>query len=411
MKTRSRNISGLLAVTFLLLTALATVSCEKPEQPYDQGRNVFIYYAAGHNSLASFIKSDFQELTENYLPGKRKDNNVVLIFCRLTDYAAYPEGAPAHLFRLYRRPDGSPQLETLLTLRPELNAADPETMEKVLRFIRKKYPRHRYGMLFSSHATGWLPTGYYGHEHDFEAGGDIWQRGRQKSIGQDAVGKESYEMELKAFADAFPMHLDYLLFDCCLMGGVECAWELREVADKIGFSQTEILADGFNYKKIIENLFKNPEYGPERICRDYFEQYESKTGWEQSATISLVRTSRLTPLAQTCGKLTEKYRSSLERMDRKAVQRYFRDNHDYFFDLKDIFIKAGASAAETDELQAALDACIIYKAATKEFMLSQNGFKIGTYSGLSMYLPSNQKPYLNDHYRTLDWNIVSGLVK
>ena len=40
-----------------------------------------------------------------------------------------------------------------------------------------------------------------------------------------------------------------------------------------------------------------------------------------------------------------------------------------------------------------------------------NAFEIKTFSGFSMYLPSHGSGELNRFYRTLDWNIATGLVR
>ena len=74
--------------------------------------------------------------------------------------------------------------------------------------------------------------------------------------------------------------------------------------------------------------------------------------------------------------------------------------------LRDIAANAGASDFELDLLDATLDNCIIYKAATEEFL----GIKIERYFGLSMYLPGNGSPYLDSFYRDLAWDAATGLV-
>jgi hypothetical protein len=59
-------------------------------------------------------------------------------------------------------------------------------------------------------------------------------------------------------------------------------------------------------------------------------------------------------------------------------------------------------------VQDALDECIQYKAATPEFM---EEFPITSYSGLSMYLPSDGSTELDRYYQTLKWNKATSLVK
>ena len=51
------------------------------------------------------------------------------------------------------------------------------------------------------------------------------------------------EMEITDLASAIPMHLKCIVFDACLLGGVEVAYELRNLCDKICFSSLRCLAE------------------------------------------------------------------------------------------------------------------------------------------------------------------------
>ena len=214
-------------------------------------------------------------------------------------------------------------------------------------------------------------------------------------------------MELKDFADAIPMHLDYLLLDACLSGCVEVAWQLREKADIIGFSPTEVLADGFDYLHITQRLLATvPD--PVDVCREYFEYYNSQSGSSRSATITALDTRQLEPLADICRTLFEEYRSAILELDGDKVQGYFRYNRHYFYDLRDILVQAGISWAEREQLDAALDACLLYQAATPYFL----DIRLSRVCGLSMYLPSMGTAFLNQFYQSqIAWNEATHLVK
>ena len=85
-------------------------------------------------------------------------------------------------------------------------------------------------------------------------------------------------MELPDFAEAIPMKLDYILFDACLMGGIEVAYELRGKCSLLGFSQTEVLAEGLDYKTLTQHLLQKEKPYPEGVCADYFTQYDIQSG-------------------------------------------------------------------------------------------------------------------------------------
>ena len=145
---------------------------------------------------------------------------------------------------------------------------------------------------------------------------------------------------------------------------------------------------------------------------DYYQQYAAKTDrTDRSATISLVDCTKLEALATLCQGLFTKYRSELASLDPSTVQRYYRSQKHWFYDFEDILVKAGITSAERSSLKSALDGCILYKAATEEFLRDYEGFVINTYSGLSMYLPCNGSAFLDSHYKELAWNQATRLVE
>lgn len=401
-------------------------------------RNVLVLYSAGFNSISSYLTEDIQDLQKGWLPGSSRNDNILLVYshapARRGDYGT--PNAPT-LTRLYKAPNGSVVLDTLVRYPAETYSATAQQLHDVLDYVKTSFPARSYGMIFSSHATGYLPAGFYTNPHNYTyqpKGGISYRRGFReyvpqpvpyvepehdpsmpavKSIGQDQVGTygsyQSYEIELDDFVNALPMEMEYILFDACLMGGVEVAYELKDKCRLVGFSQTEVLAEGYNYKTLTTHLLGSGHPNPQAVCEDFFHQYDIQVDpLYRSATISMIDCTKMGPLAEVCSTLFEKYRSEIDGLDPYKVQRYFRSSDHWFYDLKDIIIRAGATSEEIAQLQDALDECVTYKAATPMFMTS---FSIVTYSGLSMYLPCNGHAELDKFYQTLEWNKATSLVK
>lgn len=393
-------------------------------------RNVLLYIAGGFNSLSGYLSNDIADLESGTLPGRNSSTDpVLLVLSRLPRDPANPDYtdpmAPV-LFRLYAGSDGAPVRDTLKVWSEETPLSQVETMADAFEQVNRAFPgNNRYGIIFSSHASGWLPPRYYENPSAYEAaakGSPAFSRRAVqeyfppidrsafpavKSVGMDN-GATNYEMDLDQFVAAIPFHLDYLLFDACLMGCVEVAYELRGVADLVGFSQTEVLAEGFDYARLSTHLLtRNPN--PMAVCQDYFNYYDAQTGGYRSATISLIDTREMDSLTEVCRSLFEKYRTQISQLAGSRVQGYFRFSRHYFYDLKDILVQAGITPEEEALLQQALDRCIQYKAATPSFISS---FSINHYSGLSMYLPSMGTALLDKYYRErIAWNRATGLVK
>lgn len=401
----------------------------------EEVRNVLLLYSAGFNSLSGYLEEDIADLMTGEIPTLSRSKDVLLVYSHLpVSGNAYSEPNPPVLMRVYRDGQGEVVKDTLLRYAASAHSADPSQLNAVLTFVKNRFPAKTYGMIFSSHATGYLPAGYYSNPKDYiyvpsasVMGGPRPKASRGvpyveqehdpslpmvKSVGQDLVGpygaRLSYEIQIEEFARAIPMYLDYILFDACLMGGVEVAYELAGKCGMVGFSQTEVLAEGFDYKSIPTHLLSGHEPDPESVCMDYFDQYDVQSGIYRSATVSLVDCTCLEPLADICAELFAKYRSSIDTIRPGTVQRYYRFDYHWFYDLVDIVAKAGASEEELVALNKAVEDCMVYRAATPDFMGS---FSIDTYSGFSMYLPCHGSTELDKYYRTLKWNIATGLVE
>ena len=398
-----------------LLTLMAATSCFKDADfspiPGESGshqqpgrlrsletRQVMIMYSAGFNSLSGALSTDLRELEEGFVPAAQsRADHILLVFSRQTRSGYTTPVAPV-LYRLYKDNEGEVVRDTLLRWEPEDQACDPAVMREVMEFARDKYPAKGYGMVISSHGAAWLPQ---------EEGTKV----RLNSIGQDADTDRVLEMEIPDFVDALPYKLEYLLIDACFMSCVEVAWALKDKAKVIGFSPTEIMSDGFNYLTLAQRLLAS-EPDAMGVCQDYFAQYTSPTQSSPYATITLVDTEPLQPLADLCKSLFERYRTELSALSTSKVQRYFRlgfnRRYEHLFDLRDMIAQAGASAYELAELDAALDACILYEAHTDRFM----SLWLDRVCGLSVYMPSSGNESLNAYYKNyVEWNNETQLIR
>lgn len=405
---------------------------EKTREESEETRSVMLLYSAGFNSLANYLDTNIKELEEGFIPERStRADHILLVYSKLTsknEYGNctldYETPTRSALFRMYMQ-NGKIVKDTIKVWSEDVLASDPETIREVCQTMYSHFPAKSYGMVFTSHASGWLPSGYYSNPQTFEDQVSVWKKSSfgnrrrwtfpeitesfpaVKSLGQDNIPDSPLEMNLDVFADAIPFRMDYILLDACLSGCVEVAWQLRDKADIVGFSQTEVLAAGFDYKTITSRLLKaDPD--PVQVCKDYFARYDVQTGQNRSATISAVDTREMEPLVEICKALFEKYRNKLVNMSGSSVQGYFRYDRHFFYDLMDILVRAGITAEEKAALQEALDRCIVYKAATDYFL----NIRIRTACGLSMYLPSMGSDFLDGFYREhIAWNQATLLVK
>jgi Clostripain family. len=200
------------------------------------------------------------------------------------------------------------------------------------------------------------------------------------------------------------------VFDACLMGDIEVAYELKDSVDYVVSSPAEILANGFPYQNIMQHVYKTPT-DLVGVAKEYYEFYKNSSN--PSATISVVKTSELVGVALEAKVIFNKYRSKIGQLDVSNIQRYFRYNKHWFYDVGD-FITQLSSPAEAAPFIKSLNNAVIYKAATPDFLYDYGGFTIdpNKYSGLGIYIPTEPSdPELNEFYKKFKWNMDANLIQ
>lgn len=432
---RSKNLLvNIILAALASLLMLSAVACDKTfdDMPGNKGtapvRNVtsekaqvLVLYSAGFNSLCAALEDDVNDMKSGYLPLVGSMSKAVLVYSRrLSETGKYTDRTPSYLIRLSVDGWGKVISDTLKTWPETDEAVSASTMTDVLETVKGLYPHASYGMVFSSHGSGWLPSGYYSTGKitagtaglqavpyiDPNSDGSM---PRVKSIGIDNItSRNTYEMEIETFAQALPMKFDYIIIDACLMGCIEVAYALKDKCDKLVFSQAEVLEDGLcDYTTLTQRVLKPVVPDLYNLCEDSYRHYKNQDDpIYRSLTISMIDCTRLDGLAESCKSLFSKYRNQISLVNAANVQGYFRSRKHWFYDLTDILRQSGVPEADMTDYNKAMSDCVLYNAATDTFI----NFDIRTHCGLSMYLPADGNSELDEFYKTLSWNKASGLV-
>jgi len=329
----------------------------KEDEPVS--RTILVYMAAD-NDLSDDAYVDLEEMQRGFT---EKGTNLLVFIDPADDVPQILEITPG----------GSKTVKVY----PEFNSADAVKMGQVLSEMIRMYPADESGLILWSHGTSWLPAG-----------------SRLRSFGRDN-GKQ---MNIPDLANNLPAHFDFILFDACLMGSVEVAYELKDKADYIIASSTETIYEGFPYDLIITELLQT-KIDFNAVAESYFDYYNAQDGAYRSATISVIETRYLPELAYSLKELFENNAVNLQAFDRTSVQRLDTFNEQYVFDLSDFVDKLFPDANKTD-FKAQLNRIVRYKNHTPQFLLEYN---INTYCGLSCYIPHPERNDLTMYYKTLKW--------
>ncbi|MDR3141650.1 MAG: hypothetical protein LBU37_08005 [Tannerellaceae bacterium] len=370
---------------YILLPALFLIvlnSCLDTDVLGDKcvARTVFVYMVA--SNLGSNLGGNIADMTAVATPENLNGGNLVVFYSKNKEEA-----------ELFEIKEGANGVITRHHIRDYENksAISPQVMKEILTEVVAFYPADSYGMILSSHGSAWLPAGF---------------NDMLRSFGEE----DRKYMAIDELASALPDHFfDFLLFDACSMGSIECVYELRNKADYIISSPSEIIDVGFPYQKILPLLFQNTP-GLTQIA-DEFHNFYSNYSYPYG-NISIVSTGELEALAgvtrtiiSAAGGEEATFNFPSLFPDLQILTYYSAPTS--LYDFGDV-IRRLATDEQYGLFQASLDNVVAEKRTTASTYTIQGGrednvIPVNVYSGLSVYPVQEELAELNGWYRKLDW--------
>lgn len=265
------------------------------------------------------------------------------------------------------------------------NATDPEVMMQVFRDMQTAAPSQSYGLIFGSHASGWMP-----------ASATV-----SRAFGDD----DGYSINIPELRDVLTNsfasgNLDFILLDACMMGSVEVAYELRNVADYCIASVMETPASGFPYQRMFHYL-SDTDVDYQRICTAFTDYYQS--GWGTCAAIDC---SRLDNLADAVAGELQNHAADISTLDYQNIQQYGASSYRNFsFDIGDFFRQLNGGTIPAS-IQTALDQAVIAKSCISGKYSYLPEVDADRFCGIGMFFPENTgvRSSWEDYYRTsISW--------
>jgi len=351
----------LLPFLFIILFSCKEDETQIREKPV---RTVIVYMAADNNLSNDAIKN-----LEQIKDGYRKNGANLIVFIDTADE--------------------NPKLLEIINNKTlvikeysEFDSVSADKIKEILLEIVNLYPSDNYDLVLWSHGSSWLPSG-----------------SALRSFGED----QGNQLNIAELANALPICFECILFDACLMGSVEVAYELRNKTNYLIATSTETIADGFPYEIIIpELLSENCSYS--QIAQIYFDFYNNMKGGYRSATISLIKSSEMEELAAVTKKMIIKNINWISIIKISDIQRLDVYSEQYHFDFSDYISKLFPNIDKTEFIKQ-LQKTILFKANTPKFI---DMYNINTYCGLSCYISRSERKDLNLFYKNLKWYNESG---
>lgn len=387
---RRRHPSAPAAIAALMLCAgLASCSSSKDEpQPEPEQaplRTVLIYWV-GNNNLQGNADADLDEMLQGY---EAATGSGEAVRARFLVYLASPRLEAPTLSKIETDKAGRAQFKTLKTYPGTETSVDPGRISEVIADAKALAPAPEYGMVMCSHSTGWLPP----VTSQSKAGA----QGPLYAFGND-YGKSIGVAELAA---AIPDGtFSFIWMDCCLMGSVEVAYQMRHECNTYVGYPTEVLAAGAPYQLLLP-IFCREELDLQKAVYAMYSYYASSVQPSlRSCTVSLTDMSKMDALARQCREVAQ---TGTTQIDLQGLQLYDILQSTAFYDLGQTFQRmAGTDTSLIEGLKAALNAAVPYRLATPYFL--NYTIDPAHYSGLSCHpLNAPVSADKQEYYKTLDW--------
>lgn len=404
-------------------------------------RRSLIVYMAAQNSLgdAGAARLDSAEIVAGVTRMTSTRDNVFLFI---------DDGSKPRVYRYYRAgKTGNVHAyeQKILTWADDVNSGDPATLRDLLRFISISYPSTSYGLVMWSHGNGWIPStnvqntmsqnstssmaynpsslplsagtaAYASPSLPISAGSAAYASAEEKypsafgvDVGEggdmendtDSLGKMGTQMDITDMADAIEqsgVHLDYILFDACLMQCVEVAYDLRNVTDYIVASASSTSGYGGYYVNLLPQalmVYPANDYNVTLIASQYYydavqnPNTDAITGQSLrteygncGVAISVIKTSELENLASITGTYIPRYITNRQEANVQEAQAYSTTD---LFNMPDYYDMGSAMnlLLSSDDYESWLqqaEKCIIFHHVS-------NTYTIGAYNGRELYVP------------------------
>ena len=327
-------------------------------------------YMSGDNNLQDYAIADFNEMQN--IPDMRPTVEIIV----LVD--TYDDGA-----KMYRI--GSHTAERISCPAIGIDASSPDGNEinmgignvfkEFINCVVSSYPAVNYALILWNHGMGW-------RENDYVKSG-------LKGVVFDQNGSYTF-MDylstpeiLNAILSSNLPHISLMGFDACLMGMLEVAYQFKDVADYMVFSEATEPAEGWKYNVFLNQFYNSENKSPIVLGKAIVDSYGS--GVAGANTLALVDLRSLNQLPSLINAFVNAAASYDDTSARNAAARVqdgkdcINSNYDEYMDIIDYLTKvinyySWATDEATDLRDFLANKFILYKWIKSS--LSLNGVSI-----------------------------------
>lgn len=401
-------------LTFFV-AALCLTACQKDDDPTPspddelKTNRTVIMYMSGENDLSSFVSLDTAEIKRGCADLKTNQHFIAFIDKAENIKPSIWEfkGGESKLIRQFDQ---------------DFYNSDPRIMKEVLEWIVSKYPAKSYGLVLWGHASAW-----YNRSDSISPSSDIIYYQGRRAYGRDTGdnsasatgGKVINIPTLASTLTSLSFKFDFIFCDCCNMGNVESAYELRKAAKYMIASPAEIPGEGAPYDKIVPCFFSSKADNYNEAVDIYFRD----TG--NSLPLAVIQLDQMQQLADATATILQTINPTKDAELQLDSLIYYdgkrTSNVRLLYDMKD-FMLANTAPANYGIWETALNKAVIYHRCQKKMKWMTNGHvnfadfivseeRCGC---ISMHIPlmtqenNSYSRGLNSYFRKIQWFWATG---
>ncbi|NVM54505.1 MAG: hypothetical protein HWN66_12445 [Candidatus Helarchaeota archaeon] len=368
------------SLIFLISNVVPFFSVSKPNKvnhlpvtKKDIAKYTYISYICADNNLGSYGKSDVNEMETGYNDSVT-DVHVISLLDLLSG------GTTAYYIS---HDDQSGTITSTQLVIPgflsEENLGDPNTLITYVNFCIAYYPAEHYILDLWDHGSGWAIC--------FD-----------ETSGNDALTMAELRYALETINATTGNTIDILAMDACLMGTLEVAYEIRNFASILIASEDAVLAQGFPYDTIIDDICDDPnqtitECASTMVDLFHASQFSFFPSTLSAVNLSLVDTAifpNFVPFAQNLHSYLN-YGIKNELYNARTASESFYDP--VYIDLYDFALNTKNEASNLTIRQLAQN---LISNISISIINEKHYYNPGAY-GLSIYFPSSQASYLSSY--------------
>ena len=356
----------------------------KPFVPTKTKNTLFVFMPyTGYSSIYGCLLQNLKDMEQAIVKEKGLGNSQILVFISESIKTS-------HLVKIgYSK--GKCQRDTLKTY-TDYNYTIPDGITSLLTSIKQMAPADNYSMIIGCHGEGWMP--------------------KPKSTQTRYFGGTAIPIDISNFNEGIKnagMKMNFILFDDCYMSGIEVAYQLREAANYLIASTSEMMGYGMPYHLILKYMLAdNPNY--EALCEDFTKFYITyKNGIQPMpyGTIAVTDLSQTETMATFMKTVNNTHTFDLDKID--DVQDLDVEHFDptVYFDFGSYLrVLCGNDATTYTEGTKLLDKLVPYKGTTGMIYsgAGNKSLKLKEYSGLTISDPSINAKALETKKQTAWWN-------